>query len=77
MATKFVGFIHRTDEFRRHSANGASVRQEVQLIRWTQAASGAAGRAKAGRCRTFIYTYKIGDVTHLYIKWRAWLNAIG
>jgi len=20
-----------------------------------------------------IYTYKIGDVTHLYIKWQAWL----
>ena len=24
-----------------------------------------------------IYTYKIGDVTHLHIKWQAWLNAIG
>jgi len=36
VATKFVGFIHRTDEFRRHSANGASVRQEVRLIRWSR-----------------------------------------
>ena len=33
-------------EFRRHSVDGVSVWQKVQLIRWTQAvASGAAGRA--------------------------------
>ena len=24
-----------------------------------------------------IYAFKIGSVTHLHIKWRAWLNAIG
>ena len=24
-----------------------------------------------------MYTFKIGSVTHLHIKWRAWLNAIG
>ena len=41
----FVGSIHRV-EFRRQSADGVSLRQKALLTRWTQAASGAAGRAK-------------------------------
>ena len=41
----FVGSIHRV-EFRRQSAGGVSLRQKALLISWTQAASGAAGRAK-------------------------------
>jgi len=31
---------------------------------------------RGGRRLTKIYTIKIGDVTHLNIKWRAWLLAL-
>jgi len=41
----FVGSFYRV-EFRRQSAGGVSLRQKALLIRWTQAASGTAGRAK-------------------------------
>jgi len=26
---------------------------------------------------TYVYTFKIASVTHLHIKWQAWLNTIG
>ena len=46
----FVCFVQK-NEFQWHSVDGVSLRQEVQLIRWTQAASGAAGRARRWACR--------------------------
>ena len=52
----FVGFIHGIG-FRWHSVDGVSVRQEVQPIRWTRAASGAAGRAKRRALAVTWFTY--------------------
>jgi len=46
MATNFVGCVHRTKFFSVKFAKGRQRTVQMQLIRWMQAASGTAGRAK-------------------------------
>jgi len=75
----FVVSMHR-NEFRWHSVDGVSVRQELRLIRWTQAASGVAGRAKlCVLCPASSFLRVLSQLySHFCARWAAlstgWVN---